>query len=322
MTFTCFMSSDAYPGIKRSCSIRLSDLKTITTGSPTTQSRELVVITTEVTTSRSPSPSEETDPTVLVPKSTPFPMGTTFIVVMTVTSGAIIIILLVVIVCLVSKKKIKRRVERYNSTSSEIRDQAVNAHEEHDRNDRFANPGASGNGTSVGHIRPTGPSAPLESSLYDDADFSVVHAEQPPPEYAVLDPDITPTHSAASNDYAYAYAAVPRMARLNHGEDVFRDEGNIRQNVEQGQKAFTSQGHGKTNQYYEDVDSSSGAGPFGVAKHSDRDSDNDEDWDTKFVDNILYVASSNDAIINEQKIGSGDVIFKKKVKGKPRLDPF
>ncbi|XP_038077100.1 uncharacterized protein LOC119744949 [Patiria miniata] len=259
------------------------------------------------------SPFDEISPSIMPTDPAPL-LGSTFFIALSAASGGVIIFLLVIVACLVSRRKTNKRdainvsmsMATISGTAETGRLGTVYGHR---YDDQRSSQRAGSNSYDMGENRPTSPVQLV-------AAYAVVPVpgllQQPPPEYAVLDPDMS-SEEVASDDDTYECVVEEKRRRRGLKEVAASDDAanfghDAPQDSEDTEMAVAYAEIGQT------TSSSSSVTPRGNDDHSKDD--------RGFVDNVLYMASSNDAIINEQRFGNSVFTSQKKVKGKPRLDPF
>ncbi|XP_038064759.1 uncharacterized protein LOC119735133 [Patiria miniata] len=281
--YVCHMTSEAFPGIERNCSVDIG---------PTTVSTDPSSVSTTHDLSNTDLSSltlhfTDSSPTNSNPSS-----FSTVIIAVSSAVGGVIILLLVIIICLVSSRRKSRSWENRDTTlqlstptrpSDEISRQAANVYDNHNYFNQPASQRASGH--EVRDAESTDRAPPAPEGAYA---VSTVIWEQtpPPPVYAVLDPDVSSDDDTCVLG-VYSYATVQKMTKPSH-------DGKMKQNVQKAADLHNLSTMGA----YDEAGQLQAGGPLGqrLGDSNINGNYNDDDCTAVFVDNILYVASSDDAL--------------------------
>ncbi|XP_022107641.1 uncharacterized protein LOC110988452 [Acanthaster planci] len=263
-SFTCHLTSGAFPNMERQCSVDIGPVlaSTIDSSSATIQDRQ-------------PISTDALRPTVYPTSSnkpdTKSRLSSTLIIVVSAGVVSVIIILLAIIVCLVSKRRKSRSSEQGKTTLHlsipALAGDDAGGHIYHTIDGPSTNGGGEDRDASqIRDFRPTG--LPLSATS------SSATASKLLPSYAVLDPDKP------------VYAAVQKKAASSH--DARRNPNDMKRSCQENPHAVGEASSEAVN--FHTVD--------GLEHRLDGSSENGE-CTTDFVDNILYVSSPDDALGHE-----------------------
>ncbi|XP_022107222.1 uncharacterized protein LOC110988212 [Acanthaster planci] len=261
---------------------------------------------------RASTPSDRTTPSLM--STDPVPSPRTLLLAVAGGAGGVIIILLGIVSYLVaSRKKANGRDNRYTDASisqatvpdtrkTNIQGTRTWGYQFHKSQGRHEL--SSDTAIAPGEYGPTGPSSPSPAIAYEVVPLFGLR-QSPPPE-------------DASDDNLCDFRCT-KTWRQDRSEDtasaeeiVVRHKAPLRQDLWGRERTADNP----------KVRRPGPAGSPAVPRRDDSDSSSIYDCDRKFVDNVLYAASSDSAIVREQKFGQSVLSSQNKVKGKPRLDPF
>ncbi|XP_022107199.1 mucin-5AC-like [Acanthaster planci] len=266
---------------------------------------------------KAPSALMSTDPT-------PLP-GRPILIAVSAAAGGVIFILLAVVACLVSSRKTASGGVTGNtnvsislaavSGRSETGSYATSFCNHRDYQQPGSRRAGGNNAVALGYNKLTGSPPTSPTAAYAVVPIPGLQLPSPPTEYAVLDPDFS-SHSS-DDDHVYESTLAQQMKRQDRREDETWVNGvNFKQSVVERPGVRDRETPDSQAEVRQPAPVVSSAVPCG------HDSGCSGDCDRKFVDNILYEASSDSAIINEQRFGASVMVSQKKIKGNPRLDPF